>query len=116
MILGRMFWKLTRYARAARFWVLLALAALAWLGFGEARAACVEVDGPNNVRCDTRAEAYAFAESLPSPYPVGTSAGTCNSFRGGTGSPPNYVVWDDPWNSYGAILYCQNRDYTGPRI
>lgn len=33
----RWFWNVTRYARAARFW-LLALAALAWLGLGEARA------------------------------------------------------------------------------
>lgn len=42
MSIGRTFWKLTRYARAARFWLLLALAALAWLGLGgEARAQAV---------------------------------------------------------------------------
>lgn len=115
MTWARMFWKLTRYARAARFWVLLALAALAWLGFGEARAECVQLPS-GTFACDTRAEAYAAAESMPSPYPVGTSAGTCNSVRGGTGSPPNLVVWDNLYNSYGAILHCQNRDYTGPRI
>lgn len=40
MSMARWFWKLTRYARAARFWLLLALALLAWIGFGtgEARA------------------------------------------------------------------------------
>lgn len=38
MSLPRKFWMVTRYARAARFWLLLALAALAWLGVGEANA------------------------------------------------------------------------------
>lgn len=33
------FWRITRWVRALRFWLLLALAALAWLGFGgDARA------------------------------------------------------------------------------
>lgn len=34
----RTFFKVTRWARAIRFWVFLALAGIAWLGFGEARA------------------------------------------------------------------------------
>lgn len=34
----RNFWKLTRWARALRFWLFVLLALGAWLGFGEARA------------------------------------------------------------------------------
>lgn len=64
MNVGRTFWKLTRYARAARFWLLLALAALAWLGLGgEARAQQQTIPGPNcgDFYC-TREDAFAACE------------------------------------------------------
>lgn len=61
MSMVRSFWKLTWYARAARFWLLLALAALAWLGpSNDARAG---VFGCNRGDNCTREQAYQAAEA-----------------------------------------------------
>ncbi|MFT4178273.1 MAG: hypothetical protein QM612_02240 [Thermomonas sp.] len=38
MSIERAYFRITRHARAARFWLLLVLAALTWLGVGQARA------------------------------------------------------------------------------
>lgn len=52
MSLGRAFWKLTRWARAARFWVLLALVVLAWLGLGG------EASAQSQINYSSQGEAY----------------------------------------------------------
>jgi hypothetical protein len=62
----RMFWKVTRWARAMRVWLLLLLAVLAWLGFGAGEAhaqtapayTCIANTGPCN-----RQEAYDQCEA-----------------------------------------------------
>lgn len=55
------FWKVTRWARATRFWVLLALAALGALGFGEARADVHPTRGEAHTHCMTMANTYTNA-------------------------------------------------------
>lgn len=61
MSMVRSFWKLTRYARAVRFWLLLALAALAWLGLSnDARAGEFGCNPADNC---TREQAYAVAQA-----------------------------------------------------
>lgn len=61
MSMRRIFWEVTRWARAMRFWLLLALAFAAWAGFGgaEARAddtACLDptVPGIDGNACSSR--------------------------------------------------------------
>src|SRR5690606_41165647 len=68
----KLFWKLTRYARAARFWLLVLAAVLAWCGIGRAQAqdysGCYNLadhgsDGaPYTPICPDRQTAYEQAE------------------------------------------------------
>lgn len=72
MTAARMFWQVTRWARAARFWLFLLLALAAWAGFGRgeakaqsfptnpARCANPEIaaGGEGNDSCPSRQAAY----------------------------------------------------------
>lgn len=112
MSIGRTFWKVTRYARAARFWLLLVLAALAFFGCNEARAQstdnCFDMsDWGNSVvpYCQTREQAFEvvsaiLATSTEVIAPVTYGGGVCgggsnvmgyraNGRRPGTGIPTN---------------------------
>ena len=69
MNLGRTFWKVTRYARAARFWLLLALAALAWCAAPTDAYAQTNTFGacPISAKCP-RDVAYAKCEERSAYY------------------------------------------------
>lgn len=110
MSLGRSFWTLTRYARAARFWLFLFIAALAFFGCNEARSACVQEGDSFSYTCDYRDEAYAKAQEV-TPGAAGTLGWGCNSSRGGIGSPPHVIT--DYANGYSVSTKCGNPSYTG---
>lgn len=64
---SRIFWKVTRWARAARFWLFLLLAFAAWAGFGGAEAHAqdgqcfnpsVNTGGEGTDACPSRQSAY----------------------------------------------------------
>lgn len=57
----RRFWQVTRWARAARFWALLLLAALAWLGIGVSEAHAQDQHA-------TRQEAYTHCMAVGNEY------------------------------------------------
>lgn len=70
MNIERTFWKVTRWARAARFWLFLLLALAAWAGFGQGRAHaqdtvnCLSDQAGSNSdawRCASRESAYTNA-------------------------------------------------------
>lgn len=72
---ARQFWKVTRWARALRFWLFVLLALAAWLGFGgDARAQSTEGACPLAAPCE-RPEAYANCQAniswTMSQYPAG---------------------------------------------
>lgn len=122
----RAFWKITRYARAARFWLLLALAALAWLGFGgDARAQTVPPNlcpqgGTCSIseaiaQCEVHRDAFAAMPprfiSIDCAHEAGNkrfhlrvcysscSAGNIsNSYFGYQGTCPAGTAWNDTTN------------------
>lgn len=105
MSMLRKFWTVTRYARAARFWLLLALAAFAFFGCVETAKAqsAFETACPSNKepRC-TRGEAWADTQRQLSGY--------CSA------SNPNYVSAPDTWQidtnptNYAAAFSCRRAD------
>ncbi|WP_202840845.1 hypothetical protein [Luteimonas saliphila] len=107
--MGRLFWKITRYARAARFWLFVMLAVAAFFGCNEARAACVNTEG-FNWSCQYQDEAYAKASEV-TPAPYGYLGWGCNSFRGGVGNPPHSIT--GYWQGYSVATICANPAYTG---
>lgn len=74
MTWARMFWKVTRWARAVRFWLLLAVALLAWVGLGEARAA--------QCGMPSKSEAFAAAGGGEVYAYEGEARAACESVQG----------------------------------
>ncbi len=105
----RTFWKVTRYARAARFWLFVLLATAAFFGCNEARAACTNTSG-FNWTCEYQDEAYAKASEV-TPGAVGELGWGCNSFRGGIGAPPHNIT--GYWQGYSVSVRCGNPAYEG---
>lgn len=66
----RMFWQVTRWARAARFWLFLLLAVGAWAGFGGAKAhaqdysGCFDASVTGNALCANRGDAYQAVRQI----------------------------------------------------
>lgn len=84
MSIGRSFWTLTRYARAARFWLFLVLAALAFFGCNEARAQVgVEPCTSGTATCD-RAQAHAACMAHIPLAEAWYQANTNDELRNGT--------------------------------
>lgn len=92
MSFRRIFWKVTRYARAARFWIILLLAVAAWFGTGDARAQGVSC--PQFGTC-TRPEAYAGCKAHETAYEAvyPTRNMQCNLFNEGTTSQRYGAQW-----------------------
>lgn len=105
---ARLFWNVTRWARAARFWLLLLAGLLVYLGAAEARAACVHTSN-YNYTCDTRQEAYAKASEVT---PAAGEMWGCTSFRGGVGPPPHKIDLYGS-NAYSVTAVCNAEGYMG---
>src|SRR5690606_38603385 len=111
MGLVRNFWKLTRWARALRFWLLLLLGFAAWAGFGQGQAHAQSTENCMNLDdwgdgvvpyCGTREEAFQAVQAImelstvtPAPlqYGGGVCGGGANVFAyKSSGRKPGSVV------------------------
>lgn len=89
MKIGRTFWAVTRWARAARFWLVLLLAALAWLGFGgqahaQSRCEFQYIPNPSNPYPDITAAVAACQAAPASGWKTTRAGGWFDGFTGRT--------------------------------
>lgn len=124
MSMERTFWKITRWARAGRFWLFLVLAALAFLGIGEANAQATDTREQAWEKCESRRAAYDavnptlehFCEDQESLKRVGLFrriSSTNNTLLEGFayfGCPPD-TVWNPETRK--CAMGCANRDPLG---